>query len=87
MKFLVIILNVLLLITSSVVLAEEGWDSEVWFLILLLFVVPISTLFYVVKNEIKNEHLGLLGLYLERKSLEQKTKIKELKKDLADEKK
>ena len=83
-KQICIVLNVLLIVVVVCLVAGEGQlpspdDKDFWLLIVFL-AAPISTLVYLFGSG--NSKTGfsntLLGLYFQRKALEEKQKIKEL---------
>lgn len=81
--FLFVILNILMcagivvLMISSGHLPEMGFE---WLLFLLFFVAPICNIFLFFSNKIIPESWFLL--FLKRKTLEEKKKIKDLLKDI-----
>lgn len=77
MKWFAVALNVLLLVVVSImVLSNSPSSDKDWLLALLFFAAPIASLAAMFLSSQEN----LLSLYLRRKALEEKQRIKALEK-------
>ncbi len=74
MKWIAIGLNVLLILTVGYLFASEGAPEDEWFLVVVLFAAPLSSL--VALTHVGGE--SWVGLYFKRKALEEKQRIKSL---------
>lgn len=75
MKWIAVALNILLIVVvSTLVLSSSPSSEKDWLLALLFFATPIASLFALFLSTQES----WLGLYLKRKALEEKKRIREL---------
>ena len=76
-----IIANVLLLIFVIVLLADEGWPrkTQEQLMVLVFFAAPIISIFALWNMPSGSGAENWLTLFLERKRLEEKAKLRKLK--------
>lgn len=82
MRLLGIVLNLALIGVVVFLISEEGMPSGGWqiALVVLLVLAPLFNLVLLRNHAGQSNGQGLLSLYLERKALEERQKIAELKK-------
>ena len=83
MRIIGIIANLLLLIVVIVLLADEGWprQAQEQLMVLIFFAAPIISIFALWQMPSGGSTENWLTLFLERKKLEEKAKLKKLRND------
>ncbi|AVI63296.1 hypothetical protein [Halomonas sp. GFAJ-1] len=81
MRVLAIISNVFLLIVVVLLIVDSGWPYELIYQLMLLvfFAAPIISIFALVQSNLAKSE-SWLGLFMQRKKLEEKEKLRNLQK-------